>query len=214
MKCSCVKAGVWCTDCYPSRFGCCTNQKPIGQASAVTAVKATSGGKKGTLVGPVDAYGSSLDNSTESLSDSQCPMSPATSYSSQLSASRSISESGNHLESNMCCFSLPSFQSLTPPVDTATAKVCEDINHAYSKIVHWRPNIFQLPPGNLSKQFVDTLAGLFQSYNDGSATEGSTITAAMVFPALVLQNQHVILKLKIYSTVYNDVLHCGMKETY
>ena len=33
MKCSCVKAGIWCTDCYPSRLGRCAYQEPVGQAT-------------------------------------------------------------------------------------------------------------------------------------------------------------------------------------
>ena len=73
------------------------------------------------------------------------------------------------------------------PVDDSILHMRDAIELAYSKIVHWRPNIFKLPSGNASKHFIDELTNLFNSYNEGSVTESFTITSAMVFPALIIQ---------------------------
>ena len=73
------------------------------------------------------------------------------------------------------------------PVDDSILHMRDAIELAYSKIVHWHPNIFKLPSGNASKHFIDELTNLFNSYNEGSVTESFTITSAMVFPALIVQ---------------------------
>ena len=58
---------------------------------------------------------------------------------------------------------------------------------AYSKIVHWKRNIFAVHSGALGKRFVNELARLFRAYADASVLEGVALCAAMVMPALLLQ---------------------------
>ena len=88
-------------------------------------------------------------------------------------------EDRRHLENS--CSTLPEYNPLMDPVADSILHMRDAIELAYSKIVHWRPNIFKLPSGNASKQFIDELTNLFNSYNEGSVTESFTITSAIWF---------------------------------
>ena len=63
----------------------------------------------------------------------------------------------------------------------------DDINDAYSKIVHWKHNLFMIPSGAQGKRFVGELARLFNAFASESALEVFAIKAAMTMPALLLQ---------------------------
>ena len=63
----------------------------------------------------------------------------------------------------------------------------DDINDAYSKIVHWKHNLFMIPSGAQGKRFVGELARLFNAFASESALEAFAIKAAMTMPALLLQ---------------------------
>ena len=54
----------------------------------------------------------------------------------------------------------------------------------YSKIVHWRHNLFLIPTGASGKAFVSELAFLIQSFADGLAIEPFALKALMVMPGL------------------------------
>ena len=75
-------------------------------------------------------------------------------------------------------------------------EVDQEITKSYDEIVHWHQNLFKIPSGKQGKTFASEMAGLFQSYADGSATEEISLKAAMVLPALLLQNPHLTSKTK------------------
>ena len=52
----------------------------------------------------------------------------------------------------------------------------------YAEVAHWRRNIFQVPFGELGKEFVSELAKLILAYVDGSSFESVAVTAAIVCP--------------------------------
>ena len=86
---------------------------------------------------------------------------------------------------------LPQFNPMSS--DSATWKTrtgqefSDDINDAYSKIVHWKHNLFMIPSGAQCKRFVGELARLFNAFASESALEVFAIKAAMTMPALLLQ---------------------------
>ena len=61
------------------------------------------------------------------------------------------------------------------------------LSSAYREIVHWRPNVFQVPSGNTGKAFVTEIARLYQSFADKSSLESISIKASIVCQALLLQ---------------------------
>ena len=67
-------------------------------------------------------------------------------------------------------------------------KIAADIDSIYTQIVHWKHNLFKVPSGKYGKVFVQELACLFNAYGEATAIEGVALKAAMIFPALVLQN--------------------------
>ena len=66
----------------------------------------------------------------------------------------------------------------------------------YKIAVHWRRNIFRVPSGKAGKLVVRELTLLFQAYVEASILESVAITAAMVFPSLILQKPHPSSKVK------------------
>ena len=70
-------------------------------------------------------------------------------------------------------------------------EVEQKITKAYEEVVHWHRNLFKIPSGKQGKTFVSEMAGLFQSYADGSAMK-----AAMVLLDLLLQKPHLTSKTK------------------
>ena len=83
----------------------------------------------------------------------------------------------------------------------------------YSKIVHWRPNLFMVPTGSTGKAFVSELALLIQSFADGAAIEPFALKALMVMPALLLQKPKFDSKLDS-RLAFKDVLICGMTTNH
>ena len=70
------------------------------------------------------------------------------------------------------------------------------VNEVYSQVVHWRPNFFKVPSGSSGKQFVAELACLYEAFTSESALESIAMTAAMTFPALMLQKPHAKSKVQ------------------
>ena len=58
---------------------------------------------------------------------------------------------------------------------------------AYSEVVHWKRNLFQIPRGEVGGKFVSELARLFQGYAYASNLESIALKAAMTMPHLLLQ---------------------------
>ena len=70
------------------------------------------------------------------------------------------------------------------------------MNEAYSQVVNWRPNFFKVPSGSSGKQFEAELARLYEAFTSESALESVPMTAAMIFPALMLQKPHADSKVQ------------------
>ena len=87
--------------------------------------------------------------------------------------------------------SFPSFRSTscsnTMWQDLTGEEFSTAIDNAYSRIVHWRQNLFKVPSGACGKCFVGELARLFEAFANESAYEAFAIKAAMTLPTLVLQ---------------------------
>lgn len=75
--------------------------------------------------------------------------------------------------------------------DTISGEVfTRKILSAYDAVVHWRNNLFQVPSGPIGTRFLTELARLYNAYGLCTAMERVALYAAMVFPALILQNSH------------------------
>ena len=71
--------------------------------------------------------------------------------------------------------------------------------NTYSKVVHWRPNLFKVPFGKAGKSFVSELARLYKAFASSSAMESITMKAAIVLPTLLLQKPSFKSKAKEHS---------------
>lgn len=70
------------------------------------------------------------------------------------------------------------------------------IDDAYNEVVHWSPNLFQIPSGAYGKKFVAELTLLVNAFAMESDLEAIALKAAMTLPALMLQKPHVKFKTK------------------
>ncbi len=62
--------------------------------------------------------------------------------------------------------------------------------------MHWTPNLFKVPYGNIGKQFVSELARLYNAFVLHSALEVIALKAAIVMPLLLLQKPAINTKAK------------------
>lgn len=76
----------------------------------------------------------------------------------------------------------------------------ERVNNAYSRVVHWRRNIFAVPSGNAGSAFVRELARLFNAYAVGSALESVSLKATTCLCILLLQKPNRFSKSKDHVT--------------
>ena len=83
-----------------------------------------------------------------------------------------------------------------PAGDLSGQEFTSLVNEAYSQVVHWRPTLFKVPSGSSGKQFVAELARLYGAFASESALESVAMTAAMTFPALMLQKPHTKSKVQ------------------
>ncbi len=72
----------------------------------------------------------------------------------------------------------------------------EAINRAYEETVKWKRNLLEVPRGKAGTLFVRELSHLIDAYSDATAMDGTSLKAAMVLPALVLQKPSPKLKNK------------------
>ncbi len=73
------------------------------------------------------------------------------------------------------------------------------LNTTYSEVVHWRPNYFKVPQGNVGTSFVCEIARLFKAFASGSALESVALKAATVLPILLLQKPSRNSKAKLHT---------------
>ena len=88
---------------------------------------------------------------------------------------------------------------LNEDLDGATFKQC--VSDAYDEVVHWRSNLFLVPPDKVGKEFVQELAQLISAYGEGIALEFVAIKAAMIQCTFLLQ-------WPFWTAVTSDFLSC------
>ena len=115
--------------------------------------------------------------------------------SSPLSFSSDTVISDNSLNQSLNCCpvpSLPDFCPLSSPSfiwgSLEGEECCKAIDDCYSEAAHWRHNLFRVPSGSAGKSIVSELSRLYLSFGESSSLESVALTAALLFPILMLQN--------------------------
>ena len=103
--------------------------------------------------------------------------------------------------------SLPPFETPADPSfmwgDLPGEECVQLVNNCYDEAIHWKPNLFKVPNGNDGEKFVKEMSRLFRSYSEGSSIESVALTAAFLFPILVLQKPSSRLKSRELATHLN-----------
>ncbi len=174
LNCACVKAGISCHNCFPSRLGNCSNLQP--QATTSTIKDASDSNKRALSPG--------LDLSSEHQ--------PHSTHTQLLQAEEAEE-----------AHPLPSFTDTPTPNfqwgDKDGEYLTKKIDHYYEEIVHWKRNLFKVPSGKAGTSFVREVSHMFQAYAESSALEGIAMKAAMILPALILQKPHSRSRTKEHS---------------
>ena len=166
VRCACVKVGRTCTDCHPSR----TNwQRCENLATA-------------------NDSGPSIDRDTDA------------SVSLQDEPYRSQDSNPPLPVINVALGHLPPFAPMSAANFQWGASygvaVTLAIDRSYAEIAHWRRNIFLLPSGKVSIDFVRELSRLCTAYAERKLIELIAMKAAMTMPALLLQKPNTKSKAK------------------
>ena len=202
-NCVCAKAKRPCTNCLPSRRGCCSNTAPL--PVSLTLVRAHD-----PTTDPSSSNGSLSAVTSRSPELPPCSSSGGSSLTGTsfptcnlLSDSPNVSSPINALLSP----TLPPLPTPTPlanpsfvwgPLDAES--FIHSVTCAYSEVVHWRKNTFTVPYGNAGKRFVTELSTLYRAYAEGSALECIALKAITVMSVLLLQKPHSKSKSKEHSS--------------
>ena len=179
-NCVCVKSSRVCDGCLPSMLGKCQNTSNNTHAPdttplpiAPTPMPTTENVATAPVAGSTDHASNyrlgltadSVDNIPENILEADPELEPTP--------------------------TLPEFTPMAVPTfnwGPLSAEVfTASLNSAYSEIVHWRPNLFTVPYGNIGKTFVLELSRLFNAFAAASALESVALKATMVMPNLLLQ---------------------------
>ena len=71
--------------------------------------------------------------------------------------------------------------------DLSAAETAGAIEAAYNKCVHFRPNAFSVPSGNIGRRFITTLTSFYSCFGDGGSYEMIALKIAAVYQMLMLQ---------------------------
>ena len=89
---------------------------------------------------------------------------------------------------------LPPFASMSAPSflwgDLSGQDCTKQLIGCYNEAIHWRRNLFKVPQGKAGNEFVQEISRIFRSYAEASSLESIALTAAILFPILVLQKPH------------------------
>ena len=89
----------------------------------------------------------------------------------------------------------------------------QSLDEAYSEVVHWQNNIFNVPLENAGKSFVAELSRLYRAYADGSALEAIALKACTVMSVLLLQRPFRSSKSKDHSHLHvREETHADLAE--
>ena len=215
-NCVCSRAGAPCQNCLPSRRGRCNNALPTDiWDDSVTAApnNNTSASAQSRRVSQVAVDSHLLDNgdthqqsnlhssittSSPTPSLTLCPESTTavlqteTEMAAPLEGTQNLAANpdANSAELN----NLPTFT----PIVTASFKwgekdgdiLIQSVDTIYNETVHWKRNLFKTPSGKAGRLFVQEITRLLTAFSEKTALEGIAMKAAMIMPALLLQNPH------------------------
>ena len=202
-KHSCVKSGRQCVSCLPARNSYCSNK---GILTSVNSEQTSS-----IIQDPSDTVLESAINvviTVDLTSPPSLPMpltpwqtSPTTRNLPDVHTTRDPSDAILDSSSSVSLTtvdrtpqpSLPTFKPVLPQLhkgNLSGQEFSNALDNAYSLTVHSRPNLFKVPSGSSGKHFVCELARPFEAFTTESALQSFAMTAAMTFPALMLQKPH------------------------
>ena len=84
----------------------------------------------------------------------------------------------------------------------------------YDEAVRWGRNLFKIPYGKVGNLFVRELSRPFRSYAEASSLESVALTAAVLFPVLVLQKPHPKSKPRTLLNTFHVVFCYGLRALF
>ena len=80
--------------------------------------------------------------------------------------------------------------------DLPGVEFCQRIDRAYNEVISWRRNVFLLPFGKVSKEFVQSVTDWLQAFAQNSTKECIALKACLVMQTLLLQKPSAKSKAK------------------
>ena len=177
LRCKCVKQKSRCVNCLPLKRGHYQNA-PFNLTNYREAE---------------DSSPSPVEDATVSVHHFSVSMLDSTQSTQSTPSAATMTPSLNHVEDAIPPLPLPVSavdQNFVWGVLDGASFVNVMMN-AFAEVVHWRKQFFQIPNGQVGKEFVSELARLFRCYADNSALESVALKAVTVCCVLLLQRPHV-----------------------
>ena len=197
-RCSCVKAGSRCSDCYPGRMGLCRNQKTTSENALLTSNSLTQNHCHSVPGKYSSTQSVSFDSEIDTTSEDLSSIADLPNMSVRDQDTFQDCYNAEHMSPLPVYDGLPEPSFVWGKLDGSSAT--DIIQSCYEEVVHWRRNIFKVPTGKAGNQFVRELSRLFRGYAEGSALESISLYAVMLMPALLLQKPHSKSKSKEHVT--------------
>ena len=197
--CACVKAGLPCTSCLPSRLGSCVNSQQTQTQTARTPVNALPAAQLSDVPPTTETTEEDSPADGDSHDDLLAPPQPPGVPDATIQ--------------ELPCPSPMAEAHFTwgpwGPWEVSSEQYINSVKVAYSEVVHWRRNIFSVPSGKAGRAFVREMARLFRSYAEGSSSlESIAITAAMILPPLLLQKPTLKSKAREHASCLERRFQC------
>ena len=171
----CVTSGNPCSNCQPSRSGCCLNMSPLAPTVAL------SHSVRSDTSSPLSSISESLQSTAAGVT--QVPVAhsldPSLADDSLLAQATAILSVPRGVPLTQISFVWGNLDA---------ESFSQSVNAAYSEVVHWKRNLFAVPFGRVGKKFVTELSRPFRAYAEATALEGVALTATTIMPILLLQN--------------------------
>ena len=188
VNCVCVKAGNACTNCMPQRRGNCrnsiTNRSDFRDSSAVASQAMVP-----VQPSPSPTPPQQLEIQSGVFLPSFTPTAQSTNstITSQLVSPKTQDTADVTTIPNLPPYLPLRDLSLTMGAQDA-AEFSHQVSEAYEEIVHFSPNLLEVPMGNTGRTFIGMLSTLFHAFgNDSLGSADYAMKAAMVMQQLLLQ---------------------------
>ena len=205
VNCVCVRSRRQCSNCLPSRKGCCSNMKlspalqPLVTAQVLPAL---------SVQGQPSLPTSANPSEPSAAAPSEAAIPPATTNTQETDHPQFPPNEAHHRRD------LPNIPAHVeppplPPVSPMPKRsfrwgeydaeyIIHSLDEIYSEVVHWKKNTFLVPFGNAGKGLVLELSRLFRAYAEGSTLESITLKACILL-ILLLQKPFRSSKQKDHS---------------